>query len=510
MHNHYFVLAKVSQELNNLLKGATFSEAYSHEKNELILEFRLGEEYFFLKVFLFPAFQSFYVSKEFSKARGQVFHCFQDAWNKKVQEVDVVSFDRCLRIRLEAEHTILLKMYGKRSNCLLFRPGKNNELYHRHFASDASLHPEAMDGMKLPDSDSFNPEKPFDRFPLFPAAVEAALSSQWKQSSQTYTQFLQLLDQLSHSDFFVGGNPPELSLFPNKEYKSYSSALDALQEFNRLYLGEFFFTTTKQKLLQPLLQQKIRLQKYLEQLEKRKQALTEKIPYAHLADILMAHLHEIPGGCQEITLLNFYTNQNVTIKLKKELSPQKNAENFYRKGKNEKKEWEELEALWESKQLALQETETSILELQAISDWPALRKRNKQQLKTEEEEKILPYKKTVFLGWEIRIGKNARSNDELTQRHAHKEDLWLHARDAAGSHVILKYQSGKTFPKLVIERAAQLAAWYSKRKTESMCPVIVTPKKFVRKKKGAPEGSVIVEREEVLLVSPKGLSEDAG
>ena len=54
----------------------------------------------------------------------------------------------------------------------------------------------------------------------------------------------------------------------------------------------------------------------------------------------------------------------------------------------------------------------------------------------------------------------------------------------------------------VIERAAELAAYYSKRKTDSLCPVTYTPRKYVRKKKGAPPGQVIVEREEVIMVKP--------
>ena len=86
---------------------------------------------------------------------------------------------------------------------------------------------------------------------------------------------------------------------------------------------------------------------------------------------------------------------------------------------------------------------------------------------------------------------------------AHKDDLWLHAKDVSGSHVIIKFQAGKTFPTTVIEKAAQLAAWYSKRKSDSLCPVIYTPKKFVRKPKGAAPGSVIVDRENVILVTPQ-------
>jgi predicted ribosome quality control (RQC) complex YloA/Tae2 family protein len=90
----------------------------------------------------------------------------------------------------------------------------------------------------------------------------------------------------------------------------------------------------------------------------------------------------------------------------------------------------------------------------------------------------------------------------LTQKYSFKDDLWLHAKDVAGSHVLIKYQSGKNFPKEVIERAAQLAAWNSKRKNENLCPVAFTFKKFVRKRKGDPAGTVVVEREEVILVEP--------
>jgi predicted ribosome quality control (RQC) complex YloA/Tae2 family protein len=69
--------------------------------------------------------------------------------------------------------------------------------------------------------------------------------------------------------------------------------------------------------------------------------------------------------------------------------------------------------------------------------------------------------------------------------------------------VLIKHQAGKTFPKDVIEHAASIAAFFSKRKTESLCAVIVTPKKFVRKRKGDPAGAVIVDREEVILVEPR-------
>ncbi len=113
----------------------------------------------------------------------------------------------------------------------------------------------------------------------------------------------------------------------------------------------------------------------------------------------------------------------------------------------------------------------------------------------------VPYHEFSFQGYMIRVGKNAKANDLMLQQYSFKEDLWLHAKDVAGSHVLIKYQAGKVFPAPVIEKAAQLAAYYSKN--ETLCPVIVTPRKYVRKRKGDPAGMVAVDREqEVLLVSP--------
>ena len=101
------------------------------------------------------------------------------------------------------------------------------------------------------------------------------------------------------------------------------------------------------------------------------------------------------------------------------------------------------------------------------------------------------------------VGKNARYNDELTLKVANKNDLWLHAKDVAGSHVVIRDQAGKKIPREVLEAAAQLAAWYSKRKTDSLCPVIYTPKKYIRKRKGDPPGAVVVEKEDVIMVVPR-------
>ena len=113
------------------------------------------------------------------------------------------------------------------------------------------------------------------------------------------------------------------------------------------------------------------------------------------------------------------------------------------------------------------------------------------------------FKMYEHMGFRILVGRNAKNNDELTFQYGYKEDLWLHAKDVKGSHVLIKYQSGQNFPKPVIRYAAELAGYYSGNKNANTCPVIYTPRKYVRKSKGLPAGAVMVDKEEIIFVNPR-------
>src|SRR5690606_5484231 len=205
---------------------------------------------------------------------------------------------------------------------------------------------------------------------------------------------------------------------------------------------------------------------------------------------------QIPLQKSVVELYDFYNDRQVKINLNKSLSPQKNAENYYRKSQNQKIEIENLKRNIAHKQEFAIETGIHLEKIKSIASLKILR----QYMKTHglsqakaDQEKELQFKVFDIEGWQVMVGKNARNNDLLTQKFSFKEDLWLHAKDVTGSHVLIKYKSGKKFPKYVIEKAAQLAAYYSQRKTDSLCPVIVTPKKFVRKPKGAAPGAVFID-----------------
>jgi predicted ribosome quality control (RQC) complex YloA/Tae2 family protein len=106
-------------------------------------------------------------------------------------------------------------------------------------------------------------------------------------------------------------------------------------------------------------------------------------------------------------------------------------------------------------------------------------------------------------GFTILVGKNARQNEEITFRRAKPDDLWLHARNAAGAHVVI-LQAGHEIPESTIDEAAALAAQSSQARDDSRVDVIVTPRKNVHRVRGGRTGMVTVRGERVVTVAPTG------
>ncbi|HEX6590173.1 MAG TPA: NFACT RNA binding domain-containing protein, partial [Longimicrobiales bacterium] len=116
----------------------------------------------------------------------------------------------------------------------------------------------------------------------------------------------------------------------------------------------------------------------------------------------------------------------------------------------------------------------------------------------------LPYRRYVTSGGlEVRVGRSGRANDELTLHHSSPHDVWLHARDVAGAHVVLRWQERDAGPpKNDLVEAAILAALHSRSRTSGLVPVDWTRRKYVRKPRKAPPGRVLVERAQTLFVAP--------
>ncbi len=281
--------------------------------------------------------------------------------------------------------------------------------------------------------------------------------------------------------------------------KSEQDIIDAVSKWEANSFQSFrnhILLIQKQDKLRRIDQKLNHLQKILKESQHRLENLSSKRSNKEIGDLILAHAHSLKPGISKALITDYFTQQRIWIKLNPELSAAENAKKYYGKAKNEIIEYQKLKAniaSTESNKIKLEADRFKILNINDLKD-----------LKSVKEEKVTkktdtsPYKEIEFQGFTIWIGKNSKSNDELL-RLSSKNDLWLHAKDFTGSHVIIR-KRGIDYPKEIIEAAAKLAAQNSKAKTQSVIPVIYTLRKFVSKIKGGLPGQVNVQKELILDV----------
>ncbi len=336
---------------------------------------------------------------------------------------------------------------------------------------------------------------------------EAALEEKWQL-------MLDLLDLLDSPLFALVEKNGEvhLSLLPEPEaIRTFSDPIQASNELFYLALVRGSFEKEKNSLLRSYQDQLKKTESYIQKASGKLEELQNAAPPSRLADVIMANLHVFSDGKAEAELLDFYTGNPVSIKLKPNQKPQQLAESLYRKSKNRQLELDQIAKTIQAKHALRSELEEKIASLESISEYRQLKnykKTHKEDKALTKEASGLPFKVFEFEGFTIWVGKSAKDNDEMLRGFIHKDDLWLHARQVPGSHVVIRMKGIATLPNSVLERAAGLAAFYSKLKNDSLAPVIYTQAKFVRKVKGSAPGSVMVDREKVILVPPVGPDEE--
>lgn len=512
MHNNYYVFKQLTAELNNRLVGERLIACFSQNKNELLLAFSSSSS-FYIKASLQPDFCCLSFPENFSRSKRNNIDLFTELLQKKIVDTRQYLNERCFLLQFEDGRSLLFKMHGNRSNIIACQEDTPYKLFKSNFPDDLNLNLSDLDRPIEQTKEAYELVAPHYKklFPTFGKLINQYLQSiQFEQ--KTMDEQWEILDMLvqdleNPKRFFLTNFNDNLhfSLLPIGEIQSeYTACIEGITAFFHTYVKESFILKEKKQLTKALEKRIVQVENYIRKSERKLFDIENKPGYDQLADIIMANLHQIPARAEEVTLFNFYTNQNIAIRLKPRLSPQKNAENYYRKAKNQKREVNQLSEAIEAKKDELNRLKAELKEVIETEDVKTLKKlvKNKRPTSGTTDEK-LPYRKFEIDGYSILVGKGAKDNDQLTLKHTWKEDIWLHAKDVTGSHVVLKTKSNIPTPEYIIEKAAQLAAFYSKRKTDSLCPVIFTPKKFVRKPKGLPPGKVHVDKEEVMLVTPE-------
>ena len=227
-------------------------------------------------------------------------------------------------------------------------------------------------------------------------------------------------------------------------------------------------------------------------------------------ELITAYMYKIKEGMSEVTLENYYDDDNpVRISLDKNLSPNKNAQRYFKKYAKEKRAIEIVTPQKEQTEKELEylgSVRLEILSAEAAADFEDI----ENELINEglipppkfrkKQEKESPYRIFDVDGYIVKCGKNNVQNDRLTAR-AFKNDLWLHTKDYHSAHVIIETKGGE-IPDDVIVKAAEICAFYSEAQSASKVPVDYAEKRFVKKPPKAKSGSVIYTDYYTVLVAP--------
>lgn len=226
-------------------------------------------------------------------------------------------------------------------------------------------------------------------------------------------------------------------------------------------------------------------------------------------ELLTTFLHQVPNDQNQVILDNYYTNQPITIALDKALTPNQNAQRYFKRYQKLKEAVKYLTDL-------IEETKATILYLESVetvlnqagleeiaeireeliqTGFIRRRQREKIQKRKKPEQYIASDGKTI-----IYVGRNNLQNEELTFKMARKEELWFHAKDIPGSHVVI---SGNLDPSDEVKTdAAELAAYFSQGRLSNLVQVDMIEVKKLNKPTGGKPGFVTYTGQKTLRVTP--------
>ena len=231
-------------------------------------------------------------------------------------------------------------------------------------------------------------------------------------------------------------------------------------------------------------------------------------------ELLTANLHSLKSGTDTAAVDNYYADpvERIAIPLDRQLTPGENAQRYYKK-------YQKLKA---ARDMAIVQREQTLSELNylegqldnltkctAENELSELIEELKEQGYIKRDKggkkkmKLAASKPMHFVsstGADIYVGKNNRQNDELTLRFASPNDIWMHAKNIPGSHVIVKGASEQDTATMT--EAALLAAYYSRARGSENVAVDYTPRKYVKKPAGAKPGMVIYTTNKTAYVTP--------
>ena len=325
-----------------------------------------------------------------------------------------------------------------------------------------------------------------------------------------YTQFTIYLSAIKEGRFtpaiyYDGREPKEFAALPldhldGYECREYPSISEVLSTF---YSTRSLLTRIRQKSadLRHIVQTALERNRKKYDLQLRQLKDTEnREKFQIYGELINAYGYNVEEGARKLDALNYYTNEMVSIPLDPTKTPQENAQRYFAKYNKQKRTFEALSELsketledinyLESVQTALDIalTEEDLAQIrEELAGAGYIRRRfTKKKVRIKNE----PLHYISSDGYHIYVGKNNLQNEELTFHFASGNDWWFHAKQAPGSHVIVK-SNGDELPDRTFEEAGRLAAYYSSMRGSDKVEIDYIQKKHVKKPNGAKPGFVV-------------------
>ncbi len=495
MHHHNcFVIAAIARTLDAQLRNQFLVKSFSNSVDEIYFEFNhFSFRCTFYKGEIFFNFDNDVVGE------NRLFKPqFKELVNYKVLAVIGHPYERSFHLEFDNGERLAFKCFGRKANVLLFENDKVINQFRRNIEMDQDL---AWSDMVRVIEPIFQ-EKAFENaqifsetYPYLPATfylnnskrIDAAI---FKDQLRAYNESVNLV---------ISESPLELSFNAND---TNNNILNTITDYTSAYLKSRIFSGSKSELVSKFSTQLKEKENYLKANSKALEKLLDARKDEEIGNIILANLYLIPEGIKKITVNDVYHNQPIEIKLDEKLSALKNAELYFKKDKAKPYILKQLELKIDnaSKTIVILKSQLErVLLAQQMRDLKPFVKN-----KANESGIVnLPYKHFEYEGYEILVGKHAESNEKLLNYFSDKDDIWLHAKDVGGSHVIIKIKKNKPLPDSVLEKAASLAAYFSKSRQQDLATVAYTQRKFVRKIKGAEKGKVTISQEKTILVKPE-------
>ncbi len=315
----------------------------------------------------------------------------------------------------------------------------------------------------------------------------------------------------------IAASPITLYQFPSAT----SQPVDAMSEALTAYYDAITLNekkvSEKHTLRQALEKQENILQRKEKGLQEDLERAEKSDDYRIQGELLLANLNKIKRGQVQVELQNYYSPEleTLTITLNPELTPSDNAQTFFKKYTKAKRGYSQILqrlAELEAEQEILHSYESKVKSAETLESLSRLHAEfiENGYLKTHQENKHQqeiskgPYRKYISTnGFHIYVGRNSQSNDLLLRQVAKPRDMWLHAKQIHGSHVIIRNPENRPdIPMPTLLQGAQLAAYYSKAHHSSYVPVDYTWARYVVKRKGNVAGYVHYTHEKTLYVEP--------